>query len=141
MRKILNKYQRVGIDTNIFIYYLNKNSFYYSKAVDVLTILTEKQSTLITSTITLTELLSFKTNESAIAELEREFVLIPNLQLIEVNRAIAQSAAKIKRVHGFTLVDSLQLATALENHVHIFITNDQKLKRFKSLTILLLNDL
>ncbi|MEK7517998.1 MAG: PIN domain-containing protein [Patescibacteria group bacterium] len=141
MKKVLNKYQRIGIDTNVFIYYLNKNSSYYSQTVDVFTLIAEKQSILVTSVITLTELLSFKTNEAIAAKLEREFVLIPNLQLIEINRAIAQNAAKIRRVYGFALVDSIQLATAVGYTAQVFITNDKKLTRFKELKVLMLSSL
>lgn len=141
MKKVLNKYQRIGIDTNVFIYYLNKNSSYYSRTVGIFTLLAEKQSILVTSIITLTELLSFKADESITTKLEREFVLIPNLQLIEINRAIAQNAAKIRRMYGFALVDSIQLATAVEHTAQVFITNDKKLQRFKGLKVLMLSSL
>jgi len=73
--------------------------------------------------------------------LEKEITLIANLQLTEVDNEIAKEAARIKRMYDFALVDSIQLATALENDAEIFITNDKKLQFFKELSVVLLTSL
>lgn len=141
MKKNLNKFKRVGIDTNFFIYYFQKHSLYGPIVKDIVNIFLERQTLLITSILTLTEILSFKSPEVLLTKLEEEITLITNLQLTEVNSEIAREAAKIRREYGFALVDAVQLATALENSAEVFITNDKKLQRFKKLQIILLTSL
>ena len=141
MKRALSNHKSFGIDTNVFIYYLNKDSPYYLQTVNLFTIFIKRQSILITSILTLTEILSLKVKESLLGMIEQDIVLMPNLQLISVDRAIAKMAAQIRRTYDFVLVDSIQLATALENDAEIFITNDKKLQRFKELKIILLSSL
>lgn len=138
MKRALSNYKSVGIDTNIFIYYLNKDSSYYLHAVDLLTVLIKKQAILITSALTLTEILSLKATESLLVKIEEDIILMPNLHLASVDRTIAKKAAQIRRAYNFTLVDSVQLATSLENKAEVFITNDKKMQHFKELQVLLL---
>lgn len=73
-------------------------------------------------------------------KLEAELYSIPNLSILEVNRIIAKVAAKIGREYGYRLPDAIQLATAQDSKVQAFITNDDRLKRFKKLPIILLKD-
>lgn len=141
MKKNLKNLNRVGVDTNIFIYYLNRDSSYYLRAVDLLTLFIKKQSILITSVLTLTEILALKATESLLVKIEEDIVLMPNLQLVNVDRAISRMAARIRRMYDFALVDSVQLATALENNAEAFITNDKKMQSFKGLKIILLSAL
>ena len=138
MKKDLSKFKRVGIDTNFFIYYFQKHPRFGPIVKDALNLFSEHQTILITSFLTLTELLSFKASETLIARLERDIILLANLQLVEVSNEIAKEAAKITRKFSFNLVDAIQLATAIKNNAEVFITNDKKLQRFKKLQIVLL---
>lgn len=141
MKRALSNYKKIGVDTNIFIYYLNQDSPYYLHAVDLFTVFIKRQSVLITSILSLTEILSLKATESLLVRMEDDIVLMPNLQLVSVDRTIAKTAAQIRRTYNFALADSVQLATALENNAEVFITNDRKLQRFKKLQIVLLTSL
>lgn len=141
MKKNLNKFKRVGIDTNFFIYYFQKHPLYGPIVKDIFNIFLERRTLLVTSILTLTEILSFKSSGILLTNLEEEITLITNLQLIEVNNEIAREAAKIRREYGFTLVDAVQLATAVKNNAEVFITNDKKLQRFKKLQIIPLTSL
>lgn len=141
MRKNLNKFKRVGIDTNFFIYYFQKHPLYGPIVKNIFNIFLERQTLLIASILTLTEILSFKSSQALLANLEKEITLITNLQLTEVNNEIAKEAARIRRGYGFALVDAIQLATAVKNNAEVFITNDKKLQRFKELKIILLSSL
>lgn len=141
MRRVLSNHKNFGIDTNIFIYYLDKDSPYYRQTVDLFTVFIKEQSILITSILTLTEILSLKVKEPLLVMLEQNIFLMPNLHLINVDRAIAKTAAQIRRRYDFALVDSVQLATALENDAEIFFTNDKKLQCFKELKVIPLSSL
>ena len=137
----LSNFSIIALDTNIFIYYLNRTSIYHSQAEELFKKLQSGEFKAVTSILTLTELLSFSISEQGLKILERYFSDIPNTKLMEVNFEIATKAAKIRREQGIKLVDSIQLATALSAKAQVFITNDQKLKQFKKLEVLLLEQI
>lgn len=141
MRKVLNSFYSVGLDTNIFVYYLDKDSPFYPQAVKVFKTIAEKKISAITSIITLAELLSFRASQLMLDRLENELFLIPQLAVIEVARDIAKEAGRIRREYRFRLPDSVQLATALHSKTQAFVTNDDNLEKFKELSVILLTDL
>lgn len=141
MKKSLSRFQLIALDTNIFAYYLDRQSSFYTKAEQLFRFIDENRLRMVTSIITLTELLSLQAVEPMLERLEDEFYSTPNLSVIEVNRVIAREAAAIRREYGFKLPDAVQLATALSAKAKAFITNDQRLKSFKKLKIILLADL
>ena len=139
LRKKLSKFRSISLDTNIFVYYLDSNSSFYSHAEELFEQIAVRNSSIFTSVITLSELLSFKAPRSQIYKLEQELLLISNLTMIDVNHEVAREAASIRREYGFRLPDSIQLATALIGRTQAFITNDQRLKNFQELPIILLS--
>ena len=141
LKKIVSKFEIIGIDTNIFIYYLNRNSQYHQVVENIFILFAKQKYQILTSTLTLTELLSFKTTEAASYNLEKEFLSIFQFLILDVSRGIASQAARIRRKYDFHLVDSIQLATALEGKAKAFITNDKRLKKFKELKVLLVSEL
>ena len=141
MKNIVSKFHKVGIDTNIFTYYLDRNSHFYAKTEELFTQIARKNLLIITSVITLTELLSFKASQLQLNKLEQEFLLTPNLEVIDVGLEVAKEAARIRREYGFRLPDSVQLATALDAKAQTFITNDKRLKLFKRLPVTLLTEI
>ena len=139
LRKKLSKFRSISLDTNIFVYYLDSNSSFYSHAEELFEQIAVRNLSIFTSVITLSELLSFKASRTQIYKLEQELLLISNLTMIDVNHEVAREAASIRREYGFRLPDSIQLATALIGRTQAFITNDQRLKNFQELPIILLS--
>ncbi len=139
LRKTLGKFRSISLDTNIFVYYLDSNSSFYSQAEKLFKQIAVRNLSIFISVITLSELLSFKASKSQLYNLEQELLLIPNLTMIDVNREIAKEAARIRREYEFRLPDSIQLATALSCEAQAFVTNDQRLKKFRELPIVLLS--
>lgn len=132
----------VGIDTNILIYYFEDNPQFGETAKDVFDALNTSELKAVTSIIAVMETLSKKSLPEDIAkDLEADLFEIPNLSIIEVDRKIGIQAAKIRRKYQFGLPDSIQLATALEAKAKAFITNDEGLKFFKELKVILLKEL
>lgn len=136
-----NRFQSVGLDTNLFIYYFQGHPQFGHIVREVFRSLSLRQAALSTSVLTITEVLSFKVSENALQGLEHELVTMPLLYIIDVNRDIARNAAKIRRIYGFRFADAIQLATALQAKADVFITNDKKLKHFKELPVRLLTSL
>ncbi len=138
LEKLPNNYQQITLDTNIFVYYFGKHSKLHVLAEELFLYIVEKQIRISTSILSLTELLSLKTDEANIKKLEDGFTQIPNLTVLEVNREIATLAAKIRREYKFLLPDAIQLATAAIAKADIFITNDARLQKFKEIKVVLL---
>lgn len=138
MKKSVRKNSRIGLDTNTFIYFFEPLSPFHATADQLFTEIAKTQSQIISSVITLSELLSFAAPMEALSKLELNFFSIPVLQILDVNAEIAKEAARIRRTYKFLLADSIQLATCLSANVDFFLTNDRKLKAFKELPVELL---
>lgn len=135
----ISRFHSIGLDTNIFVYYLDSNSSFYSQSEKIFKEIADRNLPIFTSIITLSELLSFKASKSQVNKLEREILLVPNLIMVDVNLVIAREAARIRRKYSFRIPDSIQLATCLNQKADIFITNDERLKSFKEIPIVLLD--
>lgn len=133
-------YKRVAVDTNIFVYHLTRESLFHPKAVKLLETTVKKKINLITSNITIIEVLSYDAPEKQIKLLEKELFQIPNVEIMEVSNDIAIESARIRRDYGFRLPDSIQLATAVSAKAKAFITNDEGLKKFKELKVITLDE-
>lgn len=138
MKKTLNRYRPVCLDTNIFAYYFNRESAFHVYSEKIFKDIVSKNIPIVTSILTLTELLSYKADLSTIGRLKSEFLSTPNLTVMQVDLKIAEDAARIRRMRGFRLPDAIQLATALNGRAQTFITNDKRLKVFRELPITLL---
>lgn len=139
-RTNIKKFTLVGLDTNIFIYHFHQRSPFTTFTDVIFNALAENKLNAVTNLITLIELLSLKTQTGKIKELEEAFDTTPNLKVFGVDRDIAIEAAKTRRKYGFRLPDSVQLATALKAKAQAFISNDERLKIFKELPIILLGE-
>ena len=138
LRKTLSKFRPITLDTNIFVYYLDRNSSFYSQTEKLFEHIAIRNLSIFTSVIALSELLSFKATRPQLYKLEQELLMIPNLTIIDVNREIAKEAANIRREYKFRLPDSIQLATGLIGRAQAFVTNDRRLAKFQRLPIVLL---
>lgn len=138
----IHKIKLCGLDTNVFIYYFENNPKYGERAKLIFDKLTENRLKAVTNITSLAELLaSPKLTGEAVKETRSRFLSVPNLEIYLVDENIAIESAKIRRQYGFRLLDSIQLATAIEAGAKAFITNDDRLKKFKELKIILLNEL
>ncbi len=137
----LNNYKRIAVDTNIFVYHLTSRSPLHLKAVKLFETVVKEKINLITSNITIIEILSYDAPEDQIKLLEKEFFQIPNVKIMEVNNDIAIEAARLRRSNNLSLPDAIQLATALYAKTKVFITNDERLKKFKEIKVILLKEL
>ena len=133
------KNKLVGLDTNIFIYQFEAHPQFGHYTQNIFSQLASNRITAVTSVITYTEVLSFKRSDKIISELKNLLLEVPNLEMKDVSRDIAEEAARIRRVYKFHLPDAIQLATALQAKADIFITNDTKLQSFKEIKVLTLS--
>ena len=137
MGKKMNKF---ALDSNIFIYHFEKHRRFYHFTLPLFVKFEKEGSKLSTSLISVIEALSFPSPKSLLTKIKDQFKTLSNLEIYDVNNEIGEIAAKIRREEKFHLPDAIQLATAIYAKANIFITNDERLKKFKGIKVVLLNE-
>ena len=76
-----------------------------------------------------------------IMEFER-FKSVLKMRVIPADNTITKLAAQIRaKYSGIKAMDSLQLATAVQNRCDVFLTNDKQLRQVEELKVLLVEEL
>lgn len=134
-------YSFVGLDANIFSYHFHQDPIFGPTAKEIFDFLSLDRLRGVTSIITLIEILSVRAPLFKIKGLKKLFSETPNLTIVEVNEEIASRAAEIRRTYGFRTPDAIQLATAVYSKAKVFVTNDEKLIKFRRIKVLLISSL
>jgi predicted nucleic acid-binding protein len=117
---------RVFWDTNLFVYYLEGGPF-TQRVEQLLDRMTERGDTLLTSALTLGELLvlphatGVEQTESAEAALRAIATIVP------FDAAASRHYAAIRQNRAIKAPDAVQLACAAAAGADLFITNDERL--------------
>ena len=125
----------VGLDTNVFIYHVERHPRYLPLTHELLAGVQEGQRTAVTSTVTVMELTvrPWRVGRPAVArEYEALLVHFPNLILADVTREVARHAAQLRAEYRVRPADALQAATGLVYGATVFVTNDRRLARLES---------
>lgn len=144
--EILKSHTRWVIDTAPIIYYIEENPAYLHVVDKIFSRLSSYNSESVfafSSIVTLTEVLThpLRHHDQELAGRYRRFLLKShNFTLFPVDESIAEHAAAIRAKYNYRTPDAIQLATGVENHATLFITNDIRLKNFSELTIIVLDD-
>jgi len=139
----LKNHSSVFIDTACFIYLFEDEKKFGKITSDIFDFLSDKKKALITSVITVSEIMvkPFKLKKAIQIKLYGElFEQLPGLLVARFGYQTALKAARIRAEYGFSLPDSMQLAMAQREGAEVFITNDKQLKKFKDLKIICLSD-
>ena len=112
------------IDTNILIYLFEQHDPYSMQVANILEESTKEAKLLVTSAITVTEFLA-GTNRSNLETLYQ----VPSLTIINLDERLAEQAAMLQRKHKIQIGDSIHLATAIQQQVESFFTNDKFLSK------------
>ncbi len=131
---------RAYLDTNIVIYLVEQNPTWFSKVVARLAPLRAAGDQLVIGDLTRAECLvgPFQSGDAAVLASCRTFFGDPDIQVFPMTAATCERAARIRAADKLELVDSLHLATAIENGCGLFLTNDAQLARCTSITVELL---
>jgi predicted nucleic acid-binding protein len=134
----------VGIDSVVFIYFIEEHTRYESVISGFFEDRLEHGSNrAITSVITLAEVL-VQPKRIGRADLVQEYRDIlaegPNIVLADITSQIAERGAALRAQYGLRLPDALQIAASLEHGASHFITNDERLRKVTDLRVLILED-
>jgi predicted nucleic acid-binding protein len=134
----------VGLDTPLFIYFLENNTRYGELARVTIGGIEKGRWQGITSTITLMEITvrPWQLGREAVArEYEAVLVHFPNLSIVDIDRDIARAAAQLRAKYNIAPPDALQVAASLSFGARAFLTNDKRLVKLQELMdVLVLDD-
>ncbi len=130
---------RIGVDTAIFIYFIEAAPVWLPLITPLFYAADAGQLELITSSVTLLEVLVIPLRKGNDALALRYEALLTNsrgVRLIEVNRHHLRRAARLRALTGLRIPDALQLSAAQETGCSAFLTNDRRLPEVPGLRIL-----
>lgn len=121
---------RIFWDTNLFIYLLEDYGVHSQRALALSRRMLERGDVLITSTLTLGEVL-VKPRELGDDALAARFeeLIIRNTEMVPFDERAARVYSQIRRDRTVKIADAIQLACAACANADLFITNDGPLSR------------
>lgn len=144
LNDVLENVELLGIETAPFIYFVEKHPKYIERMRGVFQRVDAGRMQLVTSTITLTEVLVMPI-ENAHVHYQREYremlLNTERVNTLPVSVAIAEQAAELRAKYRLRTPDALHIATALVSGCDAFLTNDFALKRVADLKVLVLDEL
>jgi predicted nucleic acid-binding protein len=129
----------VGVDTAVFIYWIEEDPRYLPIIEPLFRQADEGKRELVTSALTLLEVLVVPYRGGDISLAERYEALLTRslgIHLIDLTRDQLRAAAQLRAVSGVRTPDAIQLVAALTAGCRTFVTNDRRLPALPGLRIL-----
>jgi predicted nucleic acid-binding protein len=129
----------VGIDTAVFVYYIEAHPKFSGLLNNLFEALDQNRCQGVTSALTLLETLvvPFRAGDAALAErYEQLLSRSQGLVLVDIDRALLRSAARLRAAYGIKTPDSIQLAAAFSKGCSTFLTHDRPLSKVRGIKIL-----
>ena len=143
LKKLLESYDHIAIDTSPFIYYIEENEQYVRAADILFDLIATGRLTAVTSIVTLIEVFiqPLKLGDKELEQKYRKLLLYSgNLNVAVVDIEIAEETARLRAKYKIRTPDAIQLATALVKDAEAFITNDSQLGRIQEIPVVVLKD-
>jgi predicted nucleic acid-binding protein len=122
---------RVFFDTNLFIYWLEDRGEFARKVHALASRMREREDELITSTLTIGEVLvkPVKTNDTVLIAQYEKLLGDPAITVVPFDKACGRKYAQIRQDKGIKPPDAIQLACAAQANCNLFLTNDDQLTK------------
>lgn len=122
---------RIFFDTNLLIYLIEDSGTRSAQVKTVLERMSERGDYLLTSALTLGELLvkPLELGNEAMAERYETLLSSPGVTVVPFEKTCARTYAGIRRDRSIRPPDAMQLACAASARTDLFITNDDRLSR------------
>lgn len=130
-------------DTSPFIYFCEERQPYVAKLQRLFDENDRGEFQIITSTLTLVEVLILPLREQAwglAAEYQEIIINSPFILVMPMDVAIAREAARLRARYRLQMPDAIQVATALVYGCSVFLTNDHQLAVVNELKVIQLAD-
>ncbi len=132
----------VGVDTAVFIYFIEEQPQFLPLIEPLFEAADEGRLELITSTLTLLEVLvvPYRAGNRLLAErYEALLTRSRGIRLVDITRDQLRAAAQLRSVTGVKTPDALQMVAALTAGCTTFVTNDRRLPAVPGLRVLQLS--
>jgi predicted nucleic acid-binding protein len=132
----------VGVDTAAFIYFIEEKPRFLPVVLPLFRAADQGQRDLVTSALTLLEVLvvPYRAGNRLLAErYEALLTRSRGIRLVEVTRDQLRAAAQLRAVTGVRTPDALQVVAALGAGCTTFVTNDRRLPRIPGLRVIQLS--
>lgn len=135
-------YRRIGLDTNVIIYYIEEHPIFLEKVEPLIDRIIEGKAIGITSYVTLLELLVKPIREEKFDLVEQyKTILTTQLETVALDEKVALKAAELRAKYGIKTPDAIQLASVISKNGDVFITNDGRLDAVEEIKVLSVSDL
>lgn len=134
----------VAVDSMCFIYYFEASPKYGRLVQKIFSLVAGGRISAYTSVISVAETISVSllpVKPEVRVYYKERFLEMKNLKLIDVDLDIAEQAAAIRSNYKLKLGDAIQVATAFNNNVDLFITNDKQFRQVREIKVMILDDL
>ena len=134
----------MAVDTCVFIYFIESDPTWLPVVRPLFAAAGVGEASLVTSSLTLLEVLVIPYRSGNLALAERYEALLSRsrgLSLVEMDRPILKAAAQLRARYRLKTPDSLQIAAALASRCTSFVTNDRKIPDIPGLRIVQLSEL
>lgn len=139
----LGSTRRIGIDTPVFIYYIEQSSSRATAAAAILRAVEDGRFESITSVITMLEVTirPLRLGRVEVADAYEALLGdIPNLSIVNLDARVARIGAELRATYGLRTPDAMQIAACLAHGAEAFITNDRRLRRVTEIDVKLLDE-
>jgi predicted nucleic acid-binding protein len=129
----------VYFDANIFIYLLENHSDFGEICLSIVQSAVDKELDGYSGDLVLAELLvkPLKDNNArAVKAVKDLFSKEARIELLPHKRSTFETAALLRANYKIKLPDALHIATAIENHIEVFLTNDREIPSIPEITVL-----
>jgi len=144
LKALITKYKKTYIDTSLYIFIFNKDVELYPTSAFIVDTLIKQNKPIVSSAITLAELLAKKqiqTNFAVRESIKLRYQNVPNLEIVNVDIYLAELAASLRVKYCLKLPDALHLATAILTECDLFVCGDKHFKKVKEVDVLNIYDL
>src|ERR1700679_1703496 len=122
---------RIFLDSNIFIYLMEDMGPRGNRANAIFTQLSMRKDTILTSTLTLGEVLvkPIHAGDKGLASKYSSLLKEPEVNILSFDRKAGEIFALIRQDRSIKAPDAIQLATAASAGCDLFVTNDDRLTK------------
>jgi predicted nucleic acid-binding protein len=121
---------RIFFDTNLFIYMFEGHEPYRSRMLEIRKRMIDRSDRLVTSAMTLGEVLVKPTKLGQTSLIEQyDRAIRSTSEVVSFDAQVAWRYASLRATHTIRSADAIQLACAAHSGVDLFITNDVQLQK------------
>src|SRR5579862_3532618 len=127
-----------GVDTMLFVYHFEEHSQFGPAAARLLQAAEHDQLRLVTSVLTLMEVLVVpkrERQEQLCRRYHELFASFPQLTVLPIDESIAEVASDLRSTYTLRTPEALHLATAIVAGAEAFVTEDRRLSNVAAIRV------